>query len=125
MTSTLQFVPTWSPAFLKLFSYSRQAEFESSYSAAAFRVLGNMDLSIRIADHLSPDGDQNPMAHWHPYQDVSTFGRICTATYPSGMTILYRDVPHISVLWAILIDKTALLGCKRVESFTADSTTFG
>ena len=109
---------------LKLFSYGREAEFVSGSSPAASQVFRNLDLSIAIAENLSPENDPKPK-DTRPYGDVSTFGRICTATYPGAMAVLYRSVPHVPFLWSILVDRRDMLEYGHVCSLTEDPVIFG
>ena len=104
---------------LKLFSYSRELEFRRNSSPAACQVLCNMDLSSHIAG-LIGEVSEEMLKTLHPHHPVSIYGRLCTATYPSGMSVLYRNT-HISILWAFLIDETGLLGNERVASLTSMS----
>ena len=109
---------------LKLFSYSRELEFRRNSSPAACQVLCNMDLSSHIAG-LIGEVSEEMLKTLHPHHPVSIYGRLCTATYPSGMSVLYRNT-HISILWAFLMDEEGLAGNKRVASLTnMDPKIFG
>ena len=85
---------------LKLFSYSLEQEFRRDSGPTAAEVLGNMELSVYIAELLT---DEEMLKTQCPYHWISIFGRLCTAAYPGAMTVLYRNV-HISLLWAFLVD---------------------
>ena len=99
---------------LKLFSHSLEQEFRRDSSPAASEVLGNLELSVRIARLLI---DEEMPKTQRPFHYVSIFGRLCTAAYPGGMSVLYQNI-HISILWAFLIDEKDSLGNQRIASLT-------
>lgn len=83
----------------------------------------NLDLSIAIVENLSPENNPKP-EDTGPYVAVSTFGRICTATYPGAMAVLYRSVSHVPLLWSILVDRRDMLEYGHVSNFTEDPVMF-
>lgn len=119
MTSTQQRGLGGASASLKLFSYSRQAEFERSIHPRLSEILGNTDISIRIAELLYPFGDWSINSRY-TLRDLNNFCLACTATYPSGVAVLYRIIAHITILWGILIDTKDVFVWRRIAGLNAD-----
>ncbi|KAI1786558.1 hypothetical protein LXA43DRAFT_1064988 [Ganoderma leucocontextum] len=100
--------------------FSRSGEVKVNLPPAS-RALNMVDITLLIVEQLLPDDKTRTL---HPYRDLSVFGCLCTATYPSAMSFLYRTIQNLPVLWSILVDRKEILEYKHVAQLTRDPIMF-
>ena len=79
------------------------------------RVLSMLDIVVQIVGFLVSQDPSIPR-----YQSVNSFGKTCTTIYPSAMSIMYRSIVCLPLVWGVLLDGGTMLAYQQMNAITTD-----